>query len=80
MELWDIHSEALSTQIEYLILYNKKGEIKMLLLSLETVPGREIEKALGLVKGEPGEWWKPRLVVRRNNSDLENENSCSKES
>ena len=24
MELWDIHSEALSTQIEYLILYNWK--------------------------------------------------------
>lgn len=29
---------------------------------------------LGVIKGEPGEWWKPRLVVRRNNSDLVNEN------
>ena len=32
---------------------------------------------LGCIKGNPGEWWKPRLVVRRNNSDLVNTNDIS---
>lgn len=35
---------------------------------------------LGCTKGNPGEWWKPRLVVRRNNSDLVNENKSTEAS
>lgn len=35
---------------------------------------------LGCIKGNPGEWWKPRLVVRRNNSDLVNENKSTEAS
>jgi hypothetical protein len=35
---------------------------------------------LGCIKGDPGEWWKPRLVVRRNNSDLVNENKSTEAS
>ena len=35
---------------------------------------------LGCIKGEEGEEWKPRLVVRRNNSDLVNENKSTETS